>query len=166
MKRFTILFLLFVFTKQLCAQNSSVRSCGYLPAGKLKIYYCEQGAGPAVILLHAGFLDMHIWDNQVDSLSKTHRVILMDLPGHGQSGGIDTTIRIADVINQLMKHLKVATASFAGISLGATCAVDFAIAYPEKTSKLVLLSPGLNGWEHVLKSDTISKRQFLRDDIF
>jgi len=37
------------------------------------------------------------------------------------------------------------------MSLGASCVLDFAIAYPEKISRLVLCSPGMNGWQDVMR---------------
>ena len=130
------------------------------------MYYCEKGKGQAVIFLHAGFLDRHQWDQQVTSLSKTNRVIVMDLPGHGQTIGTDTSIRIAEVINRVMMQLNIQKVSLVGMSLGATCAVDFALAYPGKTSRLLLCSPGLNGWQDVMKMDSLSKRLFVRSDTF
>jgi 3-oxoadipate enol-lactonase len=170
MKKVFRSFAIFVFcitcARQSVAQAGITKTCGYFSAGKLKIYYCDQGKGPAIVLIHPGFLDMHVWDRQVDSLAKDHRVIAMDLPGHGQSVGMDTSIRIAEVLNRLMRSLNVRVASFAGISLGASCLIDFAIAHPEKVLKLVLCSPGINGWEEVMKSDTLSKRVYVRPDTF
>ncbi|MES2374821.1 MAG: alpha/beta hydrolase [Bacteroidota bacterium] len=160
-----ILFLA-VCHLSLVAQTPATQKCGFVPAGELKVYYCEKGKGPAVIFLHAGFLDRHQWDKQVTSLSKTHRVIVMDLPGHGETIGTDTSIRIAEVINRVMIQLNISRASLVGMSLGATCAIDFALSYPGKTLKLLLCSPGLNGWEDVMKMDSLSKRLFVRTDTF
>ncbi|MDB5210928.1 MAG: alpha/beta hydrolase fold family protein, partial [Sediminibacterium sp.] len=123
-------------------QSAELQKCGFISAGKLKIYYCEKGKGPAIVFLHAGFLDMHQWDKQVTILSKTRHVITLDLPGHGQSIGNDTSIRIAEVINRVLINLKISSASFVGMSLGASCAIDFALAHPEKTTRLLLCSPG------------------------
>jgi 3-oxoadipate enol-lactonase len=148
------------------SQTHDAQKCGFVPAGKLKIHCCVSGQGPAIIFLHAGFLDMHLWDKQVAELNKDHRVIIMDLPGHGQSTGVDTTIKIAGVINKVMETLKISSASIVGISLGASCAVDFALAYPAKTSRLLLCSPGLNGWQQVMKMDSLSKKLYLREDSF
>jgi 3-oxoadipate enol-lactonase len=160
----TFIFAIYCFSS--FAQIPGIQKCGLVPAGKLRVYYCEKGKGPAIIFLHAGFLDSHQWDQQLTSLSKTNRVIVMDLPGHGQTIGIDTSIRIAEIINRLMIQLNVSKISLVGMSLGATCAVDFALAYPGKTSKLLLCSPGLNGWQDVMKMDSLSKRLFIRSDTF
>lgn len=167
----TARFYLTIFFIAVCcaasfAQTPDTQKCGFVAAGKLKVYYCEKGKGPAVVFLHAGFLDRHQWDKQVTSLSKTNRVIVMDLPGHGQTTGTDTSIRIAEVINQVMMQLNIQKTALVGMSLGATCAIDFALAYPGKTSRLLLCSPGLNGWQDVMKMDSLSKRLFVRSDTF
>lgn len=146
---------------------SGVRAdCGYVTAGKLSVYYCEQGKGTPVVLVHAGFLDRHEWDRQVPALAARHRVITIDLPGHGKSFGIDTTINIAEVLRRTMKKLNVATASFVGISLGASCLIDFALAHPEMVNRLVLCSPGVTGWQGVIRLDTLSRRLLLRTDVY
>jgi hypothetical protein len=52
------------------AQTPDTQKCGFVPAGKLRVYYCEKGKGPAVIFLHAGFLDRHQWDQSLASYPK------------------------------------------------------------------------------------------------
>ena len=159
-------FFSFIWCVPSFEQGPDTQKCGFISAGKLNIYYCEQGHGRAIFFLHAGFLDMQQWKQQVTWLAKNHRVITLDLPGHGNSTGTDTTIRIAEVINQVMNSLQIASASFVGMSLGASCAVDFALSHPERVSKLLLCSPGLSGWQDVMSLDTLSKRLFLRSDSF
>lgn len=160
----SFLFLLFCFTAN--AQRVDTVKCGFISAGKLKVYYCERGQGPAVVLLHAGFLDMQQWKKEVSVLSKDHRVITMDLPGHGLSTGVDTVTTISKVIDVLVNQLQVSNATFIGISLGSSCVIDYALDHPQKIKKLVLCSPGLNGWQDVLKMDTLSKKLFMRPDTF
>lgn len=140
--------------------------CGYVTVGKLSVYYCEQGKGSPVVLVHAGFLDRHEWDKQVAALAAGHRVITIDLPGHGRSFGVDTTINIGEVLRRTMRKLNVAAASFVGISLGASCLIDFALAHPEMVSRLVLCSPGVTGWQGVIRLDTLSRRLLLRTDMY
>lgn len=50
------------------------------------IHYKSWGKGSPVILIHGFTLNQTFWRHQVPELAKTHRVIAMDLPGHGQSG--------------------------------------------------------------------------------
>ena len=51
----------------------------------IEIHFTTEGSGPAVVLLH-GFLEASwMWENITPHLSKTHKVVCIDLPGHGKS---------------------------------------------------------------------------------
>jgi hypothetical protein len=51
------------------------------------IRYTVQGKGdPALVFVHCWGCNRHFWDNQMAEFSKTHRVVAIDLPGHGESG--------------------------------------------------------------------------------
>jgi pimeloyl-ACP methyl ester carboxylesterase len=106
-----------------------------------EIYYKVQGKGTAVVLLH-GFLESHkIWDNFTNTLSKSYQVIVIDLPGHGQSEVISETHSMelmADVVNSILVHLKINKASIIGHSMGGYVALAFADVFKEKTIGLGL----------------------------
>ena len=137
---------------------------GYIAAGHLKLYYETQGQGPAVVLLHGGYLDLHSWDHEAAELAGKYQVIRFDLPGHGKTTGIDTAIKIEDVVSILLDSLHIRKASFIGLSLGGACAADFAVAYPARVRKLVLVSAGLSGWQQVMQLDSMSKHLFIHSD--
>jgi pimeloyl-ACP methyl ester carboxylesterase len=111
------------------AAAQTAKHTGYIPAGNLKLYYEIDGSGPTLIFVHAGYLDTHCWDKQAVYFDKHYKVIRIDLPGHGHTKGIDTTILIADVLRIMMDNLHIKKASFVGESLGASCIVDFALTY-------------------------------------
>ncbi len=141
------------------------KTSGFIKAGYLlNIYYESTGTGKPVILLHAGLQDNRMWDEQVKALSPDYRVITIDLPGHGKTAGVDTVILIADVIKTVMDSLNIQKASVMGLSLGSVCATDFVLAYPQKVEKLILVSPGLVGWQKHLSLDTVSKQYFEAND--
>ncbi|HZN00030.1 MAG TPA: alpha/beta hydrolase, partial [Pyrinomonadaceae bacterium] len=51
------------------------------------IHYTVQGKGePALVFIHCWSCDGNLWENQVPEFAKKHRVVTIDLPGHGQSG--------------------------------------------------------------------------------
>jgi len=51
------------------------------------IVYSAAGAGePALVFIHGGLADRTFWDAQLKAFSGRHRVIAVDLPGHGESG--------------------------------------------------------------------------------
>ena len=51
------------------------------------ISYSVQGKGdPTLVFIHCWSCDRHLWDNQVSVFAKEHRVVTIDLPGHGSVG--------------------------------------------------------------------------------
>lgn len=56
-------------------------------ADGVPIHYTDQGKGdPALVFVHCWTCDRHLWDKQVPVFAKDHRVVTLDLPGHGESG--------------------------------------------------------------------------------
>jgi pimeloyl-ACP methyl ester carboxylesterase len=129
---------------------------GFINAGNFKVYYETEGKGDALILLHAGLQDHAMWKDQVADLSKDHQVITMDMPYHGQTQGVDTTMLIADVVKTVLDSLHIEKTSIVGLSMGGTCAQDFLIAYPDRVNKAILISTGPNGEDKEHPVDSIS----------
>ncbi|WP_128544548.1 alpha/beta fold hydrolase [Larkinella soli] len=133
---------------------------GFIPVGALNVHYTQTGSGKPVLLLHAGFLDHRMWEPQTAALSAYHRVITIDLPGHGRTQGKDTTVQVGTLISAVFDQLKVKQADVVGVSLGATCALDFALTHPGRVRKLVLVSAGLSGWESRFPLDSLTRNYF------
>ena len=100
---------------------------------------------PAVLMLHGFGASLHTWDDWAQSLSADHRVIRLDLPGHGLSepdpAGDYTDARSLQLVIALMDQLGVARASIVGHSIGGRIAWRFAANHPQRTDKLVLVAP-------------------------
>jgi pimeloyl-ACP methyl ester carboxylesterase len=78
-------------------------------------------------------------------LAARHRIIAVDLPGHGGSakGAGDYSLGgMANVLRDLMGALELERATVAGHSLGGGIAMQFAYQYPERCERLVLVSSG------------------------
>ena len=133
----------------------------FIDAGHLRVHCAVSGAGPALVLLHAGYQDLHMWDRQEAFFKKHYEVVRIDLPGHGATTGIDTSLLVADVIRIVMDSLHLQQAVVAGVSMGGACATDFTLAYPQRVSRLIVVAPGLSGWPAVMTMDTASRRIFL-----
>lgn len=103
------------------------------------------GAAPAVILLHGFGASLQTWEDWAKDLERDHRVIRYDMPGFGLTGadpsGDYTDARGIAVLLALMDRLGVARASVVGNSMGGRIAWTFAALHPERTDKLVLVSP-------------------------
>jgi pimeloyl-ACP methyl ester carboxylesterase len=97
-----------------------------------------------VLLLHAGIADSRMWRPQVETLeSAGYRVLAPDLRGFGE--------RRLDPVPFLHRRDVEAVldgpVAIVGSSLGGRVALELALARPELVERLVLIAPGLPGWE-------------------
>lgn len=107
-----------------------------------KIRYLEAGSGPVVILLHGLGADSSSWQANIAPLAQKYRVIAPDQIGFGKSDKPFINYRVGtlvDFLSGLMKELKIERASLVGNSLGGFTVAAFALTYPEKVDKLVLV---------------------------
>ena len=111
-----------------------------------RLYYERAGTGPAVILLHGGNLDARMWDDQMPTLVKAFSVIRYDIRPYGRSAATEKGFSSVEDLRTLMEYLNIKTASLVGLSLGGRIAIDFALVYPDRVAKLVLMGPGLTGY--------------------
>lgn len=106
----------------------------------------ELGTGPVVVML-AGFgLDHRVWDGQVEQLSRSHRVVCIDLLGTGQSGKPSTgytTGEQAEGVSGALQELRIDRFKLVGHSYGGIVAFAIAAARPSSVEKLILV--GSNG---------------------
>ncbi|MBB6681901.1 alpha/beta hydrolase [Aequorivita sp. 609] len=108
-----------------------------------EIHYNTFGSGPAIVLLH-GFLESStMWKNLIPQLSKQNTVITLDFPGHGNSeviSDIHSMELMAEVVDEILKTLKITSATFIGHSMGGYIALAYVEKFPSKVEKLVLLN--------------------------
>lgn len=133
---------------------------GYAPVNGLKMYYEIHGEGDPVVLLHGAFMTItNSWaapwgngaTNWIAELSKTRKVIAVEMQGHGRTADIDRDIRpenLADDVSALLDYLKIPSADIIGYSLGGGAAMQCAIRHPEKVRKVVIISFAFrsDGW--------------------
>lgn len=111
------------------------------PFKKGTISFSDTGKGRVVVLLH-GFLGSHqIWESTIDSLSKSFRVIAIDLPGHGTSdtfGYVNSMELIAKAVKVVMESLRLKRYVIVGHSMGGYAALAFADLFPDNLRGLCL----------------------------
>jgi pimeloyl-ACP methyl ester carboxylesterase len=108
----------------------------------------ESGEGPPVMLLHGQGGWSGMWLPVIGDLRTTHRVIAPDLPGLGGSelpDGPPDAARVLAWLDALVRHTCPAPPALVGASLGASIAARFAIAHPDRVSRLVLADAGSLG---------------------
>ncbi|WP_223733177.1 alpha/beta fold hydrolase [Streptomyces purpurogeneiscleroticus] len=119
---------------------------GTAPVAGGELYYEAAGAGPAVVLLHEGMLDLTVWDEQFGWLARSgYRVVRYDARGHGRSSVVDGDYAHHEDLRALLAHLGIARATLVGHSHGARVALDSALAHPDAVAALVLAAPGISG---------------------
>jgi pimeloyl-ACP methyl ester carboxylesterase len=119
---------------------------GFAPVNGAQLYYEVVGAGPPLVLLHAGIADSRQWDDQVPALAQHYRTIRYDLRGFGQTVMPAAPYSHAGDLRALLRFLGVERAVLVGNSLGGATALDVALEAPELVAALVLVAPGLGGY--------------------
>ena len=141
MKTFIILTIFFVMnTNNIHAQNGK-----YAQVNGLHMYYEEYGKGSPLVLIHGAASTVQTsYGGLIPELSKTHRIIGVELQAHGHSDNrdgrpISFEQDAADVV-ELLSQLHIEKADFFGFSNGATTALEIAIHHPDLVGKLVFAS--------------------------
>ena len=118
--------------------------------GGIRIHYLDGGRkdGRPVVLIH-GFGDNSFsWDGWTKVLGATHRVLAVDLPGHGLTDApadyVASPDRLADSIAAWAKKIGLGPAAVAGNSLGGATAWLLAVRHPEQVRALILVDAA--GW--------------------
>jgi pimeloyl-ACP methyl ester carboxylesterase len=113
---------------------------GYLNLDGGKLYYEVAGAGEALALAHAGFVDSRMWDDQWEALAERYRVIRYDMRGYGRSDRLEGAVNRRDELLALLNHLGVERAHLLGCSLGGAIMIDFALEHPNRVASLIPVS--------------------------
>ena len=106
-----------------------------------KISYSETGKGGAIVLLHGFLENQTMWNDLAPQLSKKHRVITIDLLGHGETeclGYVHSMEDNAEAVEAVLSKLRIRKAIFVGHSMGGYVALAFAEMFPQKMKGLVL----------------------------
>lgn len=111
----------------------------YFDAQGVKIHYLVAGAGEPVVLIHGLDASAEInWNlvGVVGELAKDHRVIALDLPGHGRSdkptGEQAYGLQMVEDVALLLDHLHIKRSHIVGYSLGGMVAVKFIATHQER----------------------------------
>ncbi len=113
----------------------------------VKLHYEVHGDGPPLILTHGYSSTSAMWKGQIEALSKTHKLVLWDMRGHGQSdypadpAAYSEALTVADIA-ALLDEVGAAKAIVGGLSLGGYMSLAFYRAHPERVSALLIIDTG------------------------
>lgn len=126
---------------------------GYANVNGQKVYYETHGEGKPLILLHGAYMTIGLnWGQMIPELSKTRKVIALEMQGHGHTAWTNRPLSydaLADDVDKIMQFLKVDSADVIGYSFGGTIAYALAMKYPKRVKKLVIISSTYKyqGWQ-------------------
>jgi pimeloyl-ACP methyl ester carboxylesterase len=104
----------------------------------------EAGAGAPVLLIHGVGLRAEAWGPQMPALSAAHRVIAVDMPGHGESDPLPKGAALPDFVawaSRVVEALSLGPVALAGHSMGALIAGGLAVTRPDLVARVAMLCP-------------------------
>lgn len=129
------------------ALSATSHSIGYVQVGqwRTRVLHAGRPDAPALVLLAGTGGHLEAYAHNISALAEHFRVVAYDYPGHGYTTHADADLQLTDYVDHLaglLDALGIALAHLNGESLGGWVAVKFAAAYPERTGRLVLNTPG------------------------
>jgi pimeloyl-ACP methyl ester carboxylesterase len=104
----------------------------------------EAGEGPPLLLLHGGLGEAFQWAPLMPALAQRYHVLAVDRPGHGLADPFD--YRDVDMLSiasrftaEILDALNIRSAAILGNSMGGLWAVGFALAHPERVTRLIIV---------------------------
>ena len=108
-----------------------------------EIFYTDEGQGDAVVLLHGFLENSSMWQSIIPHLKTTHRIICVDLLGHGQTkciGYIHSMEAMADAVKAVLDELKIQSFTIIGHSMGGYVALALTENYQSYVKGLCLMN--------------------------
>ena len=118
---------------------------GFVDSDGVKIHYVTAGTGPLVVLIH-GFPDFwYTWRRQMPELAKHFQVVAIDMRGFNlsdQPSGVENYAlpKLVGDIDAVVRHFKQDKATIVGHDWGGIVAWSYAMTFPDKTERLVILN--------------------------
>jgi pimeloyl-ACP methyl ester carboxylesterase len=96
---------------------------------------------PPLVLCHSFLCSRDMWAGVVALLSRSHRVLNLDLRGHGDCGPAEDPFTIDDLVDDVvtvLDHLEVERAVWFGLSIGGMTAMRAAVTRPDRVAALIV----------------------------
>ena len=113
----------------------------YIEYRSQNVSFTDIGEGPVLVLLHGFTESLEIWNAFSEELSKSFRIICVDLPGHGRTANFaafHTMEFMAEIVHAVLSFCRIQQCVLLGHSMGGYVALAFANHYPELLKGLVL----------------------------
>ena len=151
-----IIAMLLLTVFQSNGQQSKPANSGYVPVNGINVYYEVYGEGRPLVLIHGALMTIELnWGQLIPELSKTRKIIAIELQGHGHTPYSERKLDFATLagdVEGVMNHLKLDSADVVGYSMGGSVAYQLIIQSPKRVRKLVIISSTYksSGWMPVV----------------
>lgn len=122
-------------------------TAGYAELGDGKLYYEIEGKGEVLVLIHAGFVDSGMWEEQWEAFTRSYRVLRFDMRGFGKSDPAKGPASRRHDLYRLLQELGIKHVHLLGCSMGGETAIDFTLEHPEMVLSLIIVSGIPGGFE-------------------
>ena len=121
------------------------------------IYYTDQGQGNPIFLIHGWTMNHKFFQRNIPELSRTHRVVTMDIRGHGHSGKQELNMSLRQAAKDaraVIDHLGLENVTIVGWSMGTSLIFHYLDRFgAEKLKNAVFIDMTARlvndgGWEH------------------
>jgi len=136
-----------------------------IKVGELDIHYLTGGHGEPLVVIHGGGGGAEGWLQNVTELCKRYSIYVPDLPGFGRSQPIDGDHGMSEFVQfveDFIHSLGLKRFHLVGHSIGGGIALDYALKFPHKIGKLVLVSSMCLGKDIALWVKILSSTIFFR----
>lgn len=153
-----------------------------IPRDGINLAYEERGSGtPTIVLIHGWTCNRSFFAPQADHFGKTHRVVSVDLRGHGESDKPQGAYPIgayADDVASIIDQLKLGRVIAVGHSMGGITVLQLGASYPDRVAGIVMVDPApltfspelraaIEGMVAAIEAgDRAPQRQFIENHLF
>ena len=135
------------------AKYSSPASQFLIMDNKARVHFRDEGNtdGATIVLIHGSNASLHTWEPWVAELGDQYRVVSMDLPGHGLTGGTPdkdySSKAQVNTVAAVVDHLELESFVLGGNSMGGGVTWRYALAHPGQVSAMILVdASGPSAW--------------------
>lgn len=117
----------------------------YLELEHSLLHYEEHGEGTPLMLVHGACENSSFWKAQLSELQKQNHLILLDLPGHGQSAKPSGEVSIpiyGEIVKEAIQGMELDSPILGGHSMGGAVAMTLAAEQPELLGGMILANTG------------------------
>ncbi|HEU5377227.1 MAG TPA: alpha/beta hydrolase [Ktedonobacteraceae bacterium] len=126
--------------------RSAQPEAGFAQVNGTQLYYEMLSEGHPLVLIHGGFMDRRMWDDQFHVFAQHYQVIRYDVRGFGKSDLPPVSYADRQDLYELLNALGVEKTYLLGLSLGGSIAIDFTLEHPSMVDALILVGSPVPGF--------------------